>query len=239
MIPSQNGLPSSLATLDDVLETGDTSEKPMKVFVGHNLGNRTFLMQMPMHEFFGLSEVANDPSRDGDSVAQRKLDPAHAQKLAVYMLKGLVSAAINRRDIQRKPPLQALADIMSTLGRQPYMAVQPIVVNIRNCNPAGADIRALRMLDSQTNETAAFKIFLGQRHVLWVIDGQHRRKGMQMIFEFLDVLRATRAYPKKGNLYGVKDGELMSSEEIAAWEECFDVARTYCTLLAEVHLGLD
>ena len=82
MIPSQNGLPTPLGTLDDVLDGGDTSEKPMKVFVGHNLGNRTFLMQVPMHEFFGLSEVANDPGRDGDTVAQRKLDPAHAAKLA-------------------------------------------------------------------------------------------------------------------------------------------------------------
>ena len=59
------------------------------------------MMQMPMHEFFGMSEVANDPGRDGDTIAQRKLDPAHAQKLAAYMMKGLVSAAIERR--QRHP----------------------------------------------------------------------------------------------------------------------------------------
>src|SRR6185437_7983062 len=90
MIPSQNGLPSPLGTLDDILDAGDTSEKPMKVFIGHNLGNRTFLMQMPMHEFYSMSEVANDPGRDGDTLAQRKLDPTHAQKLAVYILKGLV-----------------------------------------------------------------------------------------------------------------------------------------------------
>ena len=207
--------------------------------MGHNLGNRTFLMMLPMHDFFGLSEVANDPSRDGDTVAQRKLDPSHAAKLAVYMLKGLVSAAIDFRANHKKPPLQSLIDIMNALGRQPYMGVQPIVVNIRHCNPAGADIRAQRMLDSQTSETAAFKIFLAQRHVLWVIDGQHRRKGMQLIFEFLEALRANRSYPKKGNLYGAKDGEPLTSEEIAAWEECFEVARTFCTLLAEVHLGLN
>jgi len=240
MIPTLTGMPTPLvATLDDVLDGGDTSEKPTKVFVGHNLGNRTFLMLLPMHEFFGLSEVANDPGRDGDTVAQRKLDSTHAAKLAVYMLKGLVSAAIDNRANHKKPPLQALLDIMSALGRQPYMAIQPLVVNIRNCNPAGADIRAQRMLDSQTNETAAFKIFLAQRHVLWVIDGQHRRKGLQMIFEFLDGLRGSRSYPKKGNLYGVKDGEPLTADEIAAWEECFEVARTYCTLLTEVHLGLN
>ncbi|RKD55747.1 DNA sulfur modification protein DndB [Rhizobium sp. WW_1] len=238
MIPSQNGLPTPLGTLDDILETGDTSEKPMKVFIGHNLGNRTFLMQMPMHEFYGMSEVANDAGRDGDTVAQRKLDPVHAHKLAIYLLKGLVSAAIERREILKKEPSKALLEVMRRLGRQPYMAIQPLVVNIRNCDPRGADIRGDRMLDRRTEETAAFKIFLAQRHVLWVIDGQHRRKAMQLVFDFLEQVRATRLYPKKGNLLGFSDGEALSADELTVWEECFEVARTYCTILVEVHLGL-
>ncbi len=239
MIPTDNGLPKPLATLDEVLDIGDTSEKPMKVFIGHNLGSRTFLMQMPMHEFYSMSEVANDPGRDGDTIAQRKLDPAHAQKLALYILKGLVSAAIERRQIAGKPVPEALKSIMERLGRQPYMALQPLVVNIRDCNPRGADIRGDRMLDRRTEETAAFRVFLSQRHVLWVVDGQHRRKGMQLVFDFLDGIRTTRAYPKKGNLAGFRDGEPASADELAVWEECFEVARSYCTLLLEVHLGLN
>jgi hypothetical protein len=238
MIPSQNGLPTPLGTLDEVLDIGDSSEKPMKVFIGHNLGNRTFLMQMPMHEFFGMSEVANDPGRDGDQLAQRKLDPAHAHKLAVYMLKGLVSASIERRQISGKEVPETLKAMMERMGRQPYMALQPIVVNIRDCNPRGADIRGDRMLDKRTDETAAFKVFLAQRHVLWVIDGQHRREGMRLVFSFLESVRTTRAYPKKGNLIGFGDGEDASSDDLKIWEECFEVARSYCTLLLEVHLGL-
>jgi hypothetical protein len=239
MTPSQNGLPTPLATLDEVLEAGDTSEKPMKVFIGHNLGSRTFLMQMPMHEFYSMSEVANDPGRDGDTVAQRKLDPAHAQKLAVYILKGLVSAAIERRQITGKPVSEGLKSMMDHLGRQPYMAIQPLVVNIRDCDARGADIRGDRMLDKRTEETAAFKVFLAQRHVLWVVDGQHRRKGMQLVFDFLESVRTTRAYPKKGNLIGFNDGESATADDLAVWEECFEVARSYCTLLLEVHLGLN
>ena len=239
MIPSTNGLPAPLATLDEMLDGGDTSEKPMKVFIGHNLGNRTFMMQMPMHEFYAMSEVANDPGRDGDAVAQRKLDPTHAQKLAQYILKGLVSAALERREILNKPQLPALNQIMETLGRQPYMAIQPLVVNIRECNPRGNDIRGERLLDRRTEETASFKIYLSQRHVLWVVDGQHRRKGMQIVFDFLEGVRASKVYPKKGNLFGHRDGMVLTADELAAWEECFEVARTYCTLLIEVHLGLE
>lgn len=238
MIPSTNGLPAPLATLDDVLDGGDTSEKPVKVFVGHNLGNRVFLLSVPMHEFFGMSEVANDPTRDGDTVAQRKLDPAHANKLATYILKGLVSAAIDYREGRNQPVPEAMSAILRKMGPQPYLSMQPIVVNIRDCDVRGTDIRGVRLLDKQTEETTGFKVFLSQRHVLWVIDGQHRRKAMQLVFEFLEQIRSSRVYPKKGNLVPFGDGEVLTSEEVKVWEECFERARTFCTVSVEVHLGL-
>ncbi|HEY5306507.1 MAG TPA: DNA sulfur modification protein DndB [Pseudolabrys sp.] len=239
MFPKNQELPTPLGTLDEVLDMGDSSEKPFKVFIGHNLGCRTFLMLMPMHEFYGMSEVANDPARDGDSLAQRKLDPAHAHKLAIYLLKGLVSAAIDRREILNKNANPVLNELMSKLGRQPYMSIQPLVVNIRGCNPRGADIRGDRMMDKRTDETAAFKVFLSQRHVLWVVDGQHRRMAMEMVFKFLEQLRIARSYPKKGSLLGFDDGKTLTTEELQTWEECFEIARTYCTLQLEVHLGLN
>lgn len=238
MIPSNNGLPTPLATLDDVLDGGDTSEKPVKAFIGHNLGNRTFLMMLPMHEFFGMSEVANDPGRDGETIAQRKLDPHHAQKLATYILKGLVSAAIDFREARKQPVLEAMTNVLRKLGPQPYLSLQPIVVNIRDCNVRGTDIRGIRLLDKTTEETTGFKVFLSQRHVLWVIDGQHRRKAMQMVFEFLESLRSARAYPKKGNIVPFGDGQPITPEELQVWEECFERARTFCTVAVEVHLGL-
>lgn len=238
MIPSSNGLPTPLATLDDVLDGGDTSEKPVKVFVGHNLGNRVFLISLPMHEFYGMSEVANEPARDGDTIAQRKLDPAHAHKLATYILKGLVSAAIDYREGRNQPVSEAMNAVLRKMGPQPYLSMQPIVVNIRDCDVRGADIRGIRLLDKQTDETTGFKVFLSQRHVLWVVDGQHRRKAMQMVFEFLELLRSSRNYPKKGNLVPFGDGEALTSEEVKVWEECFERARTFCTVSVEVHLGL-
>lgn len=238
MIPSNNGMPTPLATLDDVLDGGDTSDKPIKTFIGHNLGNRTFLMMLPMHEFFGMSEVANDPGRDGETIAQRKLDPAHAHKLATYILKGLVSAAIDYRESREQPVPDSMRDVLKKLGPQPYVSLQPLVVNIRDCNVRGTDIRGIRLLDKTTEETTGFKVFLSQRHVLWVIDGQHRRKAMQLVFEFLEGLRSARAYPKKSNLVPFGDGEAIGPEEVQVWEECFERARTFCTVAVEVHLGL-
>lgn len=233
-----SGNPTPLASLDDLVDGGTATERPVKVFMGHNLGFRTFQMFVPMHEFFELSAVANDPGADMAQVSQRKLDLTHATKLATYILKGLVHAAIYRwSDIQKKQVPQEWLRIQDTLGRQPYLTIQPIVVNIRECDPAGSNIQGHRLL-TPLGETAAFKVFLAQKHVLWVVDGQHRRKGMELVFEFLDSVRNQRKYPKKGGLLGTLSDEEMSQDAYALWEECFSVARAFCTVALEVHLGL-
>jgi len=233
---TKEGMPTPLSSLDSLLDMGDTSEIPTKVFIGHNLGYRTFLIHVPMHEFYKMSAVANDPGTDGAVVTQRKLDPAHAHKLSVYILKGLVSAAIQRRIIEKKSIPQGFYDAQERLGKQPYLSLQPIVVNIRECNPAGENIRGLRMTTAE-GETAAFKMYLSQRHVLWVVDGQHRRKAMEEVFEFLSGVRSKRTYPKKGSLFHFSNIDV-SAEELQLWEECFSVARAFSTVAVEIHLGL-
>lgn len=234
-----DNLPTPMTgNLDDLLDAGDTTEKAYKVFVGHNLGHRAFLMQVPMHEFFQMSEVANDASRDGeDGVAQRKLDPAHAQKLATYILKGLVQGAITRRAALNKAELPALGVILERMGRQPYMSLQPLVANIRTAQEAGRSIRAERILSKADSSTVGFNIYLSQQHVLWVIDGQHRRWAMKMVFEFLDAVLRTGNYPKKGSLYLNGVGEV-TPEYMAAWQDVSESARSFCTVSAEVHMGL-
>lgn len=237
MYPANSGDPTPMTSLDDLVDRGTAIEKPVKVFVGHNLGFRTFQMFVPLHEFFEMSAVANDPSEDPSQVAQRKLDLPHATKLATYILKGLVYAAIHRRrDIEKKPLPAEWLQLQDLIGKQPYMTLQPIVVNIRNCNPAGGNIGGVR-LETKDGETAAFKIYLSQQHVLWVVDGQHRRKAMELVFEFLDTVRAQQKYPKKASLFAAND-ETVTPEATSLWNECYSVARSFCTVSVEVHLGL-
>jgi hypothetical protein len=88
-------------------------------------------------------------------------------------------------------------------------------------------------------ETAAFKVYLSQKDVLWVIDGQHRRKGMELVFEFLDSVRSNHRYPKKPRLYVPAEWADLSSDELSLWEEVFTVARSFCRIAVEVHLGLN
>lgn len=234
---NNQGNPTPLSSLDDLIDEGGSVDKPLKVFIGHNLGFRSFMTYIPMHEFFEMSEVANDPVRDGEAISQRKLDPAHAQKLAVYILKGLVTAAITRRNVEKKEIPAGFLDTQERLGKQPYLSLQPLVTNIRECNAGGDGIRGIRMV-TVDHETAGFKVFLSQKHVLWVVDGQHRRKGMELVFDFLNDVRTKGTYQKKGGLYPSETG-VVTAEEAMLWEECYAVARTFCTVSVEIHLGLN
>lgn len=230
-------VPAPFESFSDVLAEGDTTEKPFKVFVGHNLGYRVNVLQIPMHEFVQMSAVANDPAMHEEQIAQRKLDLPHAQKLAIYILKGLIYGAIDFRVERKQPPSPALQELRDTLGPQPYVALQPLVANIRNCRRAGEGLK-VRKLVTTDDRLAGFEVFLSQQHVLWVIDGQHRRKAMEMVFDFLDQVLRTHTYPRKGSLYQAESSDV-TPQHLAAWQEVMTATRSFCKVSLELHLGLD
>jgi hypothetical protein len=226
-------------SLDDLLEQGDHSGRPFNVLVGSNMGNRTLLLSVPMSEFHSMSEVANranldaNPNYQGEPLAQRRLDDSHSKKLALFILKGLISAA--RRKVEKAggtvPP--ALIAIERDIGTQPYIAMQPITANIRNCQFGGEGLRYER-------SGGVITVYLSDKHILWVIDGQHRRHAMQFVFDFLKAVLNTGKYPRKPALYLPADDERRepTSEELAVWASAFEAARTDCSIVVETHLGL-
>lgn len=248
MYPKSNEMPTpivgggtkqSLETLDSLADAGDVNETPFNVFIGHNLGHRVFTMSVPFRKFADISGVAND--REAGPVAQRQLDEGHAKKLAVYMVKGLVSAAKMRRQVLEKAVPDTFDAILRRLGEQPYFSLQPLVCNIRNVPPGGngaGGIRGFR-LETTAGETASFKIFLSERHTLWVVDGQHRRHAADLAMNFLETVRKDGRYPGKGAVLFGDKGKAVSEEEMLVWNEAYDAARSYATLTVEVHLGLD
>lgn len=199
---------------------------------GNNLGNPTLIFSIPMSEFFRMSIIANDSSI-GD-VAQRRLDPAHAFKLAQFMLKGLVNAA-------RMTPgsnEEAFEEVTQRMSPQPYTAMQPLVVNIRTAGTRGSKLAAKHFPEG--GPAIGVSVYLGQRDLLHVIDGQHRRMGIEMVLDFLEEVRRTRTYPKpKASLFAYGEERTVPADELEVWERAYEVARTVCTVAAEAHLGLD
>lgn len=233
MFLQNDSMPTPLNTL---LAEADSSTRPEKVFIGHNLGHRTFLTLIPMKDFYAMSKVANERQADGSPATQRPLNEAHATALAKYILRGLISAAIEYRKNFNKPELPALNEIQQIMGPQTYMSLQPIIANLRTVDPGGSSIEGKRM--ESDGETACFKVYLGQRDMLYVIDGQHRRYAMDLVFEFLTEIRLNRKYPRKPKLFDGDFKAILASDVLAAWDECDEVARGFCKIAVEIHLGL-
>jgi hypothetical protein len=242
MYPKNDDLPTplhqDLDSLDVLVSSGDINETPFNVFIGHNLGHRVFTLSVPFRKFHDISAVAND--REAGPVAQRPLDQNHAKKLAIYMIKGLVSAAKMRRIVGGKDVPAAFDEILKLLGDQPYFSIQPLVCNVRSVSPGANGTNGIRgvRLETKSNETAGFRVFLSERHILWVIDGQHRRHGAAMAFQFLEFVRQTGRYPGKGAVLFADKGRQVTEAEMVVWNEAWEAARSYATLTVEVHLGL-
>jgi hypothetical protein len=232
---NEEGQPTPLAGM---LDEGGSAQRPVITHIAHNMGNRSFLFTLPMKEFYDMSEVANERGEKGEPVAQRALNLPHATKLAAYMLKGLISATILRRQIQGKVELPALEEMQRQLGKQPYISIQPMVCNLRNVDPSMSTLQALRLTAKETGETASFKVFLELSHLLFVVDGQHRRKGMQLMFEFLRNTIQSKTLGARGNLLSPVKGAL-TDEQIAAFQEIQETASGFATVQIECHIGLD
>ena len=224
--------------LDDLIAQGAAADKKIGVLVGNNLGSNTLLVKVPMHEFFEMSEVANERNLEkradlgGEETAQRPLDTKHAQRLAVYVLKGLANALTNRYRKKDLPIPEPLERIQRTLGKQPYLALQPLTANIRTCEFGGKGIRV------EPAENGLFYVYISNKDVLWVVDGQHRRFALQMLFDFLRAITTTHRYPKRPGLYPTEKDLTVPADELSIWMQIFEVARGESTVMVEVHLGL-
>lgn len=225
-------------TLDELLEEGNPG-RPYTVLAGHNMGNNTIIMSIPMHQFYEISEVANERNLTervefkNTDIAQRKLDEKHATKLANYILKGLLHSVANRFARSGKAIPEAVTRLQQALGRQPYLALQPIVANIRECQAGGAGLRIERRTDGAT------VVYLLDKHILWVVDGQHRRYGMEIAFDWLKSVVMSRRYPKRPHIYIPEDGtQDVGDDDFTVWNLAFEQAKTKCSVIVEVHLGL-
>jgi len=229
----------AVASLDKLIQIGDSSEMQIKAFMCNNLGNTTLLSRLSMYDFFRMSDVANERGENGEVVSQRKLDPKHAADLARYILKGLVATSISIKSQKNLPVSQAHLDLQKQLGKQPYLALQPIVVNLRTAGENGQNLKA-QPLEAADREGVGVKLWLGQKDIMWVVDGQHRRMAMRLIIDFLEDVRREQKYPpKKQSLFPHgRDERTVPQEELNVWTECYEITRANCTVSVEIHLGL-
>ncbi len=228
---------SKVTTLDQ-LETAGTGERPVIGAFGPNMGNKTITARFPVADMNRISVVANgDAEAPSGEIAQRKLDMAHATKLAEFILRGLVDAAIRRRRDRGGEVPPALLRFQERIGEQPYFSLPPVIANLRDVGPRGQGLRAEPIVDGDRGEVVAVRFWMAQHHILYIIDGQHRRKAIELVMDFLEGdIHQRRRYSRK-NLYG-NEGLEVTPEELAAWSEVYHAARAEALITVDIHLGL-
>jgi DNA-sulfur modification-associated len=242
MFGNTAGMPKPMSVDDSLIDSGSldsmmnftaSDEEPFTVSVGYNLGRMTWGADVPLVKLIEWSAVANDVEKG--EIAQRPLNLDHARGLAVYMLKGLVNAAMARRKLAGKDVPEIFKHVLHQLGSQPYFSLQPFVANIRDIDPERPSVRAER-ITSNNNETRGFQVFLPRHFRWWMIDGQHRLVGGQVTKEFLEHVIKTGSYPVRSNLFTARGKA--SPEEMTVWMEALECARSFASVKIELHLGL-
>lgn len=230
----------SKTTFGNLQKGRDLATTELKVFPGYNLAGETMITYLPMYELNRMSMVANIRNHKNEVVAQRKLDMPHARKLAQYILKGIVSDAIKHLEFGDSGVTpDAICDVHETLGFQPYQMLQPIVANIRTCEPGGSDIM-IQELKADGQDIGCLKIYLAQKDILWIIDGQHRRKAIELVFIFLSQTTNNQRYPaKRESLYPWQEHPELTPEEHLLWDTCLTRARSHHKIAVEMLLGLN
>jgi hypothetical protein len=205
--------------------------KTLKTFKQLNAGKLTLISSMSLIELSHYSDVANNKLSE-DEQSQRPLDISHANKLAVYILKSLLDSAISRLRKQGRIVNEEFYRIQNLIGKQNYYTLAPIVTNLRSNS-----LEDVRQIIDKNNEVIGHAITLKVGDTLWVIDGQHRRKAIEIVIDFLRYINSNIKYPGKGSIFTDHKNKL-SKNEMEVWDECRDMC-TYCKVALEIHLGLN
>lgn len=222
----------TLSNFEDQFQEAIIPEgKTLRAFKLLNAGKLTLMSSMSLVELNHYSDVANNRMSE-DEQSQRPLDIVHANKLAKYFLKALLDAAIKRLDKHNKTINESFYKIQEQIGKQNYYTIAPIIANLR-----ANSLDDVRQLIDKNNEVVGHQITLKVGDTLWIVDGQHRRKAIEIVIDFLKFVNSNFKYPGKGSIFTDHKNRL-TSEELEVWSECKDMC-TYCKVAIEIHLGLD
>ena len=244
------GTAERVTTLDEVSHRVDSTAKTYPALVGENLGHTTLKFSLPINQLLQMSQVANSHniknivSLEKEYEAQRGLVVPHAKKLAQYTLMGLVKSEIKSQEKIKGKVSSQIYELQNNLGRPAYTSLQPMVTNIRTCDPGGGNIPAVDVGETYGQTTGIYNVTLSNKHVLWVVDGQHRIVGFRMVLDFLKHVLRTCKYPRQADisLYkpsGINNDQIISEEILGFWEAVYDWAMNRATVSVECHLGLN
>lgn len=246
MTTAQTSTTDAGVTLEDFYAAPVNTQRYMTISArcGRNLGYPSFTTNLDIGMLLDQTRVGNDaaaaedPTGDG-MITQRPLNIAHATKMAAFDLSALLDYMQRPAPMGKGKKLPEDAQrIMEHLGRQEYYAWAPLVCSVRD---SLTEVK-IRRAEYYTREgkrvnTEDREIDLKSDTNIWVVDGQHRRYGFQLIGDWLKKVIDDRRYPRVKDAFPTGMSRV-PEESVAFWREVKKVLWHEFTIGVELHFGL-
>lgn len=193
----------------------------------NNLGATTFTTSIDVGTFLNQSLVGNDPA--AGAVTQRPLSVGHATSMAAFNLSALINTVCKKYEDKNGPVPQEIVEVFDHVSRKSYYAWAPLVGSVRF---------PLSQVNASVNETSGeWMLQLRPDQLIWVVDGQHRRKGLEYTRDWLTKMTTERKYPtlKAAFPAGMKH---VSDQALLFWQLALEEFTCSFSITAELHFGM-
>lgn len=193
----------------------------------NNLGATTFTTSIDVGTFLNQSLVGNDPA--AGAVTQRPLSVSHATSMAAFNLSALINATVKEFESKYGDVPQEVVEVFDHVSRKSYYAWAPLVGSVRF---ALSEVEA-----SKNDKTGEWTLQLRPDQLIWVVDGQHRRKGLEYTRDWLTKMTTERKYPRLKEAFpqGMKT---VGDAALVFWQLALEEFTSSFSITAELHFGM-
>ena len=193
----------------------------------NNLGSTTFTTSIDVGTFLTQSEVGNDLSRG--HVTQRPLNIPHATGMAAFNLSALINAVCKKYEAKFGELPQEVVEVFDHVSPKSYYAWAPLVCSVR--------FPLTEILGDPDKTTGEWTLRLRPDQILWVVDGQHRRKGLEYTRDWLSKMTTERKYPRLKEAFpaGLRN---VSDQALVFWQMALQEFVSSFSITAELHFGM-
>lgn len=218
-----------MSTLADLVKNNKpTGHRLVELFCrpSNNLGSITLTTSIDVGTFLNQSLVGNDAA--AGHVTQRPLNMAHATGMAAFNLSALVNYTAKEVEANDNAVPDEVLEVFAHLSPKSYYAWAPLVCSVRT------DFSQVLAVQLPTGE---YSVKLRPDQILWVMDGQHRRKGLELTRDWLAKITTERKYPRLKDAFpvGLKG---VGDEALVFWRKALENFTAEFSVTTEVHFGM-
>jgi hypothetical protein len=218
-----------MSTLADQLKDNKaTGHRLIEIYCrpSNNLGSVTLTTSIDVGTFLTQSLVANDAA--AGHVTQRPLNKPHAIGMAAFNLSALVDYTAKEWESKNGPVPQEVMEVFAHLSPKSYYAWAPLVCSVRS---DFSQVLADRL------PTGEYSVKLRPDQLMWVVDGQHRRKGLEFTRDWLVMITTERKYPRLKDAFpvGLKN---VGDSALLFWRKALELFTGDFSITTEVHFGM-